>query len=383
MCGREHIGPSDRVSCCHSKAPTGYQWPKRVGAHQCQAGGSYVTSHTSSAIGVYQSWYIETLNNKGTVIHSDTVMTVCTSPGCGSGSTGNTAGGTTGNTSGGTTSGGNSNSTPVVDPIPVVTIPTGGSISAARINDSGNSLTVTLGAFNANNGSIVEYQVVWSTANSNPGSGGITRSSTGSWTQPVGGNPNTTWYFWARARNSAGWSGWVGSTSATTGTLPGKPNAPTLNNRANDELEFNIQNPSMGTGTFVRHEVQADMMYATDGSVYATGNWHVGTTSSPRQWVWAGTTNMSDIGKYVRVRTRAVTGVGTGDWSDYFYSHIPSGCKVQVSGAPNTTFTGTGSGTDHAWVVGANGSATAPAVVNLSNTTSQTRQSNLLSIRSI
>lgn len=99
-------------------------------------------------------------------------------------------------------------------------------------NQTATGVTVTVAAPSSNGGAgIVEYLFQRATNSAFTGANDIYRSGRSA---TIGTDPNTTYYFRARARNSAGWSPWSATTSTKTPPLPpAEPNMPSVS-RVND-----------------------------------------------------------------------------------------------------------------------------------------------------
>lgn len=98
--------------------------------------------------------------------------------------------------------------------------PTTPVISAIRAN----SVNVSFSDGSNGGAAITSRQIGYGTNSSSPQE---TISSDKS-TTITGLDPGTTYYFWARTRNSEGWSSWSGRASAKTLSAPGAPSKPFL-----------------------------------------------------------------------------------------------------------------------------------------------------------
>lgn len=146
----------------------------------------------------------------------------------------------------------------------------------------------------------------------------------GTGTRTVSGlDPDTTYYFRARAANSAGWSSWSSSRSVTTQTgLPSTAGRPTVTNVQPDRATVNWTAPSTyNGGSFSKYQVQ----WATDSAF--TENVESRDTTSTGV-ILTGLT--PGIRYYVRVR--AYSNYGAGPWSSSRLFETISGALVYLGG---------------------------------------------------
>lgn len=132
----------------------------------------------------------------------------------------------------------------------------------------------------------------------------------------TGLNPGTTYYFWARTHNVAGWTAWGPRSSATTLKTPAAPSAPTITGITMTSAVVNFTPPNNGGSAILEYQVG----YSTT----STGPSTTVSGTSPR------TITGLEPGRTYYFWVRARNSVGWGPWSAPTSAQTVAGVRVKV-----------------------------------------------------
>lgn len=128
----------------------------------------------------------------------------------------------------------------------------------------------------------------------------------------------TTYYFWARTRNSEGWSSWSGRASAKTLRGPGAPSAPLLSSVRATSVDVAFSAPSdNGGSTITGYQIgYSATKWVVDGTIISATSPQVVTGLDP--------------GTVYYFWVRARNAVGWGAWSAARTTRTVAGAYVKV-----------------------------------------------------
>lgn len=148
-------------------------------------------------------------------------------------------------------------------------------------------------------------------------SGSTIISSDGS-TSVTGLTPGTTYYFWARTHNSAGYSPWSARSSAKTLSTPAAPAAPTVSNITQTSAKVAYVLGSNGGSTILEAQI----------------GW--GTDPNTPTFTLSGSTPQTitglNPGTIYFFRVRARNSIGWGPWSPFTSAATIAGVRINVGG---------------------------------------------------
>jgi hypothetical protein len=135
-------------------------------------------------------------------------------------------------------------------------------------------------------------------------------------TDITGLTPGTTYYFWARTHNVAGYTAWGPRSSATTLRVPSAPAAPTISNIRQTTASVSFTPPNNGGSTITAYQVG----YGTSSAGPAT----IISATSPQ--------TVTDLlpGTVHYFWVRAQNSVGWGPWSSPTTAQTIAGVRVKV-----------------------------------------------------
>lgn len=135
-------------------------------------------------------------------------------------------------------------------------------------------------------------------------------------TDITGLTPGTTYYFWARTHNVAGWTAWGPRGTATTLRTPSAPSAPTISSVTMTSAIVNFTPPNNGGSAITAYQVG----YSTT----STGPSTTVSGTSPR------TITGLEPGLTYYFWVRAQNSVGWGPWSTPTAAQTVAGVRVKV-----------------------------------------------------
>lgn len=136
-----------------------------------------------------------------------------------------------------------------------------------------------------------------------------------------------TWYFWARAHNSVGWSNWSAVRSGGTHTVPSAPSAPTISEITQVSAKLEWTPNSNGGSAITGYDIgYALTTYGTGPMPAPDPDVIVAAPSTPHV-----VTDL-DPGDYLTFWVRAKNVYGAGPWSAGAVAEIVSGARVNVGG---------------------------------------------------
>lgn len=165
---------------------------------------------------------------------------------------------------------------------------------------------------------VLEWQIGYGTSSNGPtatvGSGGIS---------DVGGfYSGQRVYFWARARNSLGWSSWSNRLEATTWQVPAAPNQPTFQDIAQTSVGVNFSFTSRQNDPPI---LEKEFGYSKNPLAVVYDG--VVTIDTPVEYVYD-----LDPGETYYFWGRARNSVGWGSWSTGAKLILIAGARVLVAG---------------------------------------------------
>lgn len=114
--------------------------------------------------------------------------------------------------------------------------------------------------------------------------------------------PGTTYYFWARTHNSAGYSGWSARATGVTLRVPYAPSAPTYSNVKQTSATVSSTLNGDGGSAITGYQLSYGKTSSADTTIISIGSLSSNVTGL-------------DPGALYYFRVRAINAVGNGDWS--------------------------------------------------------------------
>jgi hypothetical protein len=171
----------------------------------------------------------------------------------------------------------------------------------------------------ANNGATIDSrEIAYDNDNTIAGAANTGNIGTDKAITVTGLTPGTTYWFWARAHNSQGWSPWSGARSATTLRVPDAPTPPTISEITQISAKATWTPNGNGGSAITGYDIGWGTNSTTPISVEAA--------TSPR------TISSLSPGTTYYVFARAKNAVGTGPWSIGTSMRTIAGVRVNVSG---------------------------------------------------
>ncbi|QBZ73587.1 hydrolase [Streptomyces phage RosaAsantewaa] len=165
---------------------------------------------------------------------------------------------------------------------------------------------------------IYARQIAYSTLSSTPGSTtSYPTVSSDKSTTITGLTTGKTYYFWARTRNSEGWSAWSGRAQATTLKVPAAPSTPLLAGVRMTSVDVAFSANSSGGSTITGYEI--------GWSTSSSGN---PTTTVPARSPQVLTGLQPGVVYYIRARAK--NSVGWSPWSGAASIRTIAGARVKV-----------------------------------------------------
>jgi hypothetical protein len=134
-----------------------------------------------------------------------------------------------------------------------------------------------------------------------------------------------TWYFWARAHNSQGWSNWSAVRSGVTHSVPAAPSAPTISEISQVSAKLEWTANSNGGSAITGYDIGYQLTALGDPPPFAPTT-IVAVGSSPH--VVTGLTP----GAYLTFGVRAKNVYGAGAWSAVTTMEVVAGARINVGG---------------------------------------------------
>lgn len=202
--------------------------------------------------------------------------------------------------------------------LPVIPIKPGYPITITAVLAATNVVTVSY-ITPISNSPILEYQIAYSKT-ANVSTATIVSAGTSLSKAFSGLDRGSTYYFWARARNAAGYGDWTDAVSKTLYNIPDKMAIPggTFASPATVTISFNGP-PSDGGVTVTGYDVQYST--SSDYSQPVTKT----VTASPVVF-----NNLTPTAYYFRVRAK--NAIGDGPWSDNRVVVMIGGPRIDING---------------------------------------------------